>query len=141
MYHPVRICDDCFQKLYPEEAARKIQEATNEITATKSNDAMEMNFYEQTKVSESAKQQQQEGTTTTNNTYHQVLEKPSLLNSMSDDCQVSVVNNEIDEIPQNESKSVLPNRDIKNVVPTNDTRNEVLEGEACVVLSSNSNQS
>ena len=143
MYHPVRICDDCFQKLYPEEAARKIEEATNETTATKSNDAIEMNFYDQTKVNESTQQQQQEEITTTKNTSHQMLEKPNLLKNLTDGCQVSGVNNEIDEntSPQNESKSVLPNSDIKNVVLTNDTPNEVLEGEACVVLNTNSNQS
>ena len=26
LYHPVRICEECFQKLYPEEAAKKAQE-------------------------------------------------------------------------------------------------------------------
>ena len=82
-------------------------------------------------------------TTTTKNTSHQMLEKPNLLKNLTDGCQVSGVNNEIDEntSPQNESKSVLPNSDIKNVVLTNDTPNEVLEGEACVVLNTNSNQS
>ena len=141
MYHPVRICDDCFLKLYPEEAAKKNEEATNETTvntgarvASKTNDAIEMNFYEKSNVSEST--QEHDGTTT--NTSHQMLEQPSLQNLS--ERQVSVAKNEIDinKDQPNDSKSVLPNRDIKNVVPTNDTTNEVLEGEACVVLNDNS---
>ena len=141
LYHPVRICDDCFLKLYPEEAAKKNEEATNETTvntgarvASKTNDAIEMNFYEKSNVSEST--HEQDGTTT--NTSHQMLEQPSLQNLS--ERQVSVAKNEIDinKDQPNDSKSVLPNRDIKNVVPTNDTTNEVLEGEACVVLNDNS---
>merc|ERR1712223_898414 len=141
LYHPVRICDDCFLKLYPEEAAKKNEEATSETTintgarvASKTNDAIEMNFYEKSNVSEST--HEQDGTTT--NTSHQMLEQPSLQNLS--ERQVSVAKNEIDvnKDQQNDSKSVLPNRDIKNVVPTNDTTNEVLEGEACVVLNDNS---
>merc|ERR1711994_964655 len=34
LYHPVRICDDCFLKLYPDEAAKKAN-AISEMNATK----------------------------------------------------------------------------------------------------------
>ena len=141
MYHPVRICDDCFLKLYPEEAAKKNEEATNETNvntgtrvASKTNDTIEMNFYDKSNVSEST--HEQDGATT--NTSHQILEQPSLQNLS--ERQVSVAKHEIDENEDklNDNKSVLPNRDIKNVVPSNDTANEVLEGEACVVLNDNS---
>ena len=132
LYHPVRICDDCFQKLYPEEAAKKLQEATNETGAhagmnvvNKHNDAIEMNLHEKSNVKESNITHQYDGPTT---------------NTSQNGCKVRDANNEIDENKsrQNDSNGVLPNRDIKNVVPTNDTTNEVLEGEACVVLNDNS---
>ena len=49
---------------------------------------------------------------------------------------------DVNDIPHNDSNSVLPISDIKNVVTpcttTKETPNDVLEGEACVVLNGNS---
>ena len=140
LYHPVRICDDCFQKLYPDEAAKKASAAA-EMNAAKP-DTIEMNFCQKPNDSESTHQQNG----TNNATYqHHTLEQPLILQKVSTNCQVSsTANDEIDVngIPQNDSNSVLPISDIKNVVTpcttTKETHNDVLEGEACVVLNGNS---
>lgn len=140
LYHPVRICDDCFQKIYPEEAAKKLL-AAECATNGERTDAADVNFCQ--KPGENLgddSNNYQNGITNHTNIEQTILQKmPDCQTSIND---TSVQNNVID----NNSSSDLPNSsDINNlVIPTICTtakdnscvpKNEVLEGEACVILS------
>jgi len=124
LYHPVRICDDCFQKLYPEEAAKKALDA--EISAAKS-EAIEMNFCQTTTNVCDSTQEPNE------NTSHTTLEQPILQKTSNDEASANDI--DVNDGPQNESSVLLISSDIKDVVTsTKDKPNSVLEGEACVIL-------
>ena len=118
----MRICDDCFQKLYPEEAAKKALAA--EITATKS-EAIEMNFSQATTENGSGLAQDPNEATS-----HTTPEQSDLQEILK--TKVSANDKDVNGRPQDKRSDLPVSSDIKKMIT--DKPNEVLEGEACVIL-------
>lgn len=124
LYHPVRICDDCFQKLYPEEAAKKALNAM-EIDMVKS------------EVIETHSYQEQDMNDLTHHPNGAIVptSEHKLLANLSE-----MSNNKPEKVNENVQQnccSVFNSSDSKNVVTKeidDEKKESMLEGEACVVL-------
>jgi hypothetical protein len=130
LYHPVRICEECFQKLYPEEVAKKALAAT-EIETAKS-EAIEIQSYPELNINNHSTHEQNGIILTTSD--------QRILPNMSDGNSLINKKEAVNESFQKECNS-LPLSDIKSVVTSTATTNvdnqhQILEGEACVILNS-----
>lgn len=117
LYHPVRICEDCFQKLYPEEAAQKARAA---IEALQTNPSKETNVINS---------DQQESEIVQSRTEQDNLKD---LSNMSDEITTSNT-----EIIRDDVQKILSLSDNQIVVAngvSSNKQNPILEGEASLIL-------
>ena len=131
LYHPVRICEECFEKLYPEEAAKKAQEIAD--LAAKKHETTELNTasyqLEQPPLNVSSLSHQENGiiqstADITIDTHNNLLteRKPD---------NIAITKMNVDQpISNGVSYAGDNNRE-------DDVQHQVLEGEACVVLNTN----
>ena len=131
LYHPVRICEECFEKLYPEEAAKKAQEIAD--LEAKKHETTELNTasyqLEQPPLNVSSLPHQENGiiqstADITIDTHNNLLteRKPD---------NIAITKMNVDQpISNGVSYAGDNNRE-------DDVQHQVLEGEACVVLNTN----
>ena len=129
LYHPVRICEECFEKLYPEEAAKKAQEIAD----------LEAKKHETTELS-TASYQLEQPPLNVSSLSHQ---ENGIIQSTAD-ITIDTYNNLTERTPDNIAITKMNvDQPISNGVSyagdnnKDDKHHQVLEGEACVVLNTN----
>ena len=130
LYHPVRICEECFEKLYPEEAAKKAQEIAD----------LEAKKHETTELS-TASYQLEQPPLNVSSLSHQ---ENGIIQSTAD-ITIDTYNNLTERTPDNIAITKMNvDQPISNGVfyagdnnKEDDKQHQVLEGEACVVLNTN----